>query len=95
MGQLRETCGAFTGALLVIGALAGAGSPPDREAKRQVYAKVREAAEQFREDNGSLVCGELLGLRLPPDGKPLPKKKPCVQLARTAAEIAAAVLQLP
>lgn len=94
MGKLRETCGAFTGSLMALGAIRGSAEPGDRDGRNHVYADVRALADRFREENGSLVCGELLGLRPPPDGVALPRKKPCAQLTRLAADLLAAELGL-
>lgn len=80
MGQLREVCGAFTGALMVLGCLIGPTVPTDRNARKEVNEKVQEIAEIFRSDNGSLICGELLGMRercgVPPDAPPI-RRSPC------------------
>ena len=55
MGRMAETCGAVTGALMVLGLKYGATSP-EREAKERVYERVREFAKRFKARNGSLVC---------------------------------------
>ena len=62
-GGMRRgaTCGAVTGAYMVLG-LAHAGADCDTLVGRQtVYAAVRSFGEQFRERNGSLECRELMG----------------------------------
>jgi len=61
MGCLRETCGAFTGALLVLGRLYGYDSPTDDALKAQLYADVRTLAAEFTNNAGSLICRDLLG----------------------------------
>lgn len=96
MGRLREVCGAFSGALMVLGMQQGPSQPGDREAKRHIYADVQQLAEEFRGQHGSIVCGELLGLR-PLPGAPAgekPRKPPCPQLVRTAADMIAGMLGL-
>ena len=60
MGRMAETCGAVTGAFMVLGLKYGAASP-DREAKERVYERIRHFAERFKTRNGSLVCRDLLG----------------------------------
>lgn len=60
MGRMADTCGAITGAFMVLGLRYGAASP-DREAREAIYARIREFAERFKERNGSLVCRNLLG----------------------------------
>src|SRR5271157_2412795 len=61
MGRMAGTCGAVTGAVMVLGLKYGAVSPDDRQAKELTYEKVREFAARFKEREGSLVCRELLG----------------------------------
>jgi C_GCAxxG_C_C family probable redox protein len=57
MGGLRETCGTVTGANMVIGLAKG-------KNKATANGAFRQFAEKFREKNGSLVCRELLGIRI-------------------------------
>jgi C_GCAxxG_C_C family probable redox protein len=61
MGRMAGTCGAVTGAFMVLGLKYGATSPDDKQAKELTYEKVREFAARFNEKNGSLDCRELLG----------------------------------
>jgi C_GCAxxG_C_C family probable redox protein len=94
MGGMRETCGAVTGMFLVAGCLKGYASPTDQEAKTVHYARIRHLADQFRKQQGTLICRELLQ-SLP--GKlqenPLPrtpeyyKIRPCVRFVETAAKL--------
>lgn len=60
MGHLGKTCGAVTGALLVIG-LAHGSSDPSSAAREHGYELVREFTRRFVERNGSTECRELLG----------------------------------
>lgn len=95
VGRLREVCGAFGGAVLVLGLLYGDGSPAS---KRTVYPIVQQLAAQYRQANGggSIVCRELLGLTRP-EGSPVPeartpeyyKKRPCPALVCCAADLLA------
>ncbi|MBD5560957.1 MAG: C_GCAxxG_C_C family protein [Clostridia bacterium] len=95
MGQLREVCGAFTGALMVLGMADGSPDPRDRTARRELYGKVQQLGEEFKSRHGSLVCGELLGLRTPPGAfEKLPRKQPCPILVRTTADMLAEMLEL-
>src|SRR5271157_2593387 len=61
MGRMAGTCGAVTGAFMVLGLKYGAVSPDDRQAKELTYERVRMFAARFKERNGSLECRELLG----------------------------------
>ena len=94
MGRLREVCGAVSGMTLCAGYLAPNALPNDNENKKKCYATVQELAEKFREENGSIVCRELLGLSQHKDN-PTPsertteyyRKRPCVEYVATAARI--------
>lgn len=61
MGRQAQTCGAVTGACLVIGLRYGSTNPADGDAKEMTYHTVREFCRQFRERNQTLQCRELLG----------------------------------
>lgn len=98
MGRLREVCGAFSGAVL----LAGLKEPfqvNDYDAKKAVYQLVQDMAADFKKENGSIVCRELLGLAKKADD-PAPsrrteeyyKKRPCGEIVKIAAGIVEAHL---
>ncbi len=59
VGGQRQACGAVTAMAMVIGANAY-GEPKDKQA---VYACVQECSREFVDENGSIVCGELLQTR--------------------------------
>ncbi|MGN1107811.1 MAG: C-GCAxxG-C-C family protein, partial [Oscillospiraceae bacterium] len=94
MGRLREVCGTFSGIVMVVSMLYGYSDPKDNVTKTELYTRIQELAEQFRRDNGSIICKELLGLSKP-EGSPVPeqrtseyyKKRPCPELCRYAADI--------
>jgi C_GCAxxG_C_C family probable redox protein len=58
------TCGAVSGALMVIGLKFGRDRADDNEAKELTFAKVNEFCSRFIDKNGSINCGELLGCDL-------------------------------
>ena len=59
--RLGETCGAVTGAFMVLG-LRHCSADCDKPAGRtKVYGRVLEFADRFKKRNGSLVCRDLLG----------------------------------
>ena len=58
MGRLREICGTFSGINMVLGLAKGNGN------KAELYKDVQSLAKQFTEDNGSIICRELLGLSI-------------------------------
>ena len=92
MGRMAGTCGAVTGAMMVLGLRFGSRTP-DREAKERVYAKIREFANRFKARNSSLVCRDLLGCDIStPEGYEAAKEKQlvsttCPKFVRDAAEI--------
>lgn len=95
MGRLREVCGAVSGMFMVLGLKYGYDSPENNEAKKELYQKVQEVAGIFKEDNGSIICRELLGLNQKGKSDPTPeartetyyKKRPCKDLVKFAADL--------
>ena len=95
MGRMREVCGAVSGMFMVLDAVEGYTSPTDNEAKKELYAKVQKLAGEFKAENGSIICRELLGGV--PSTTPNPtertpefyKKRPCGELVKMAADIVA------
>ena len=94
MGRLREVCGAVSGMFMVAGLLYGYSSPSAYEEKKEHYERIQELAHAFSEQNGSILCRELLGLSQKEDA-PMPEKRtdayymkrPCEQLVGMAAAI--------
>ena len=94
MGRLREVCGAVSGMFMVAGLLYGYSSPEAKLEKTELYKKIQELAGEFSENNGSIVCRELLGLETKKDS-PQPEERtekyynarPCVDLVGDAAGI--------
>ena len=94
MGRLREVCGTVSGALLALGMLRGYADPEDPAQKAVHYRLVREYARRFREENGSIVCRELLkDVPVAPGDTPEARtpdfyaRRPCPRLAGQAAKI--------
>lgn len=61
IGRMRLSCGAFSGLTLVAGYCQGnlSGAPEDKE---RIFALVRQQAELFTQEFGTLSCRELLHL---------------------------------
>lgn len=61
VGRMRGMCGAFSGLTLVAGHCQGnlTGRPEDKEV---IFALVRQLAEEFKAEFGTLTCRELLHL---------------------------------
>ncbi len=95
IGRMRQTCGAACGLFLLAGLETGCTDGKDREGKEANYRVVQELAEEFKKRNGSLICGELLGLTKNSPTPPTPeartseyyKKRPCVKMVEEAARI--------
>lgn len=62
MGRMREVCGAVSGMFMVAGMETGATQGSDAEGKKANYDMVQKLAAEFRSQNGSIICKELLGL---------------------------------
>lgn len=100
MGRMRLTCGTVTGMFLLAGLESGTINPDNRELKARNYAMVRELAERFKAENGSIVCSELLQMGNKTESA-MPsertaayyKKRPCPELVRCAARIYAQMLE--
>ena len=98
---MRMMCGAVSGMFMVAGLMNGYSSPSDNEKKKAVYAMIQELAAQFKSENGSIICRELLGLKAP-EGTHVPekrtdeyyKKRPCPELIGDAAELLEAYMEL-
>ncbi|KKM98953.1 hypothetical protein LCGC14_1152710 [marine sediment metagenome] len=60
MGRLGKTCGAVTGALMVIGLKYGKVSIEDDTAAGKTYRLVQKVIKKFTEINGSITCNDLL-----------------------------------
>jgi C_GCAxxG_C_C family probable redox protein len=61
MGRQGHTCGAVTGAIMVIGLNRGSTSPQENQKKEETYQAVKEFMDRFEVQCGSTVCKELLG----------------------------------
>ena len=99
MGRMREVCGTVSGMAFVAGAIAPSVDPSNLEERKQNYALVQQFADEFRAENGDIVCRRLLGLEpmVERSETPMPsertpeyyKKRPCVEYVACAARIVA------
>lgn len=100
IGRMREVCGAANGMFIVAGMLTGATEGKDQTAKKNNYEVVQRLAAEFKKENGgTYICRELLGLDK--DGKKADtrettpearteeyyKKRPCLKTIEGAAAI--------
>jgi C_GCAxxG_C_C family probable redox protein len=90
---MGETCGAVTGAFMVIGLKHCASNPQDRQVRQEVYELIREFAKRFTARNHSIVCRDLLGCDpSTPEGSKIAIEKGlfktiCPKMVQDAAEI--------
>lgn len=100
MGRLREVCGAVSGMFMVCGLRDGYTNIDGvnaHEEKMSHYERIQELARKFINENGSIICRELLGLSPKKSSldmdSPVPekrsdeyyKKRPCAELVAMAA----------
>ena len=70
MAGMGLTCGAVTGAMMVIGAKHGRFRVDDAAAKQKTYEMTKEFFRAFTEQHGSITCRDLLGSDIStPEGK--------------------------
>jgi len=60
MGHIGETCGAVTGALMVIGLKYGKYKIEDTASKEKTYSLVKKYTNEFKKLHGSIKCKDLL-----------------------------------
>lgn len=95
IGRTRNVCGTVSGMVMVANMLKGYSSPTDTDGKKETYQMVQQLLEKFKEQNGSIICAELLGLKPMENSEATPsprtdeyyKKRPCPLLCKDAAEI--------
>lgn len=94
MGRLREVCGCVSGAFMAAGLLMGYDDVADLEEKKKTYSMIQDIANAFRDEQGSIICREILKLRQE-KVSPVPsarteeyyKTRPCAFLCGLAAQI--------
>jgi C_GCAxxG_C_C family probable redox protein len=93
MAHMGGTCGAVTGAFMVIGLKYGNIEVNDEKAKEMTTKLAREFADKFKTLNGSILCRELLGCDIStPEGMKIAKERRlfetvCPNFVQSAAEI--------
>jgi C_GCAxxG_C_C family probable redox protein len=93
MARLGETCGAVTGAVMLIGLKYGRTRAEDLAARERTYDLIRKFVEDFKARHGSIQCRRLLGLDLgTEEGMRLAKERNLFQMlcngyVKNAAEI--------
>lgn len=95
MGRMRSTCGAVSAMFMLVGLKMSKGIASDVETRTKIYETVRKMAAEFENENGSIICADLLGLNKPSDESAKPeerseqyyKKRPCVECVGDCAAI--------
>ncbi len=96
--RMAETCGAVTGAFMVMGLAHCDERCKTAEGRKAAYQAIQSLAEEFRTRHGSLACRELLGCDIStPEGAAVATAKglfrsKCPQLVRDAAQMVEARL---
>lgn len=99
MGRMREVCGTVSGMAFLAGAIKPSADPSNLDERKENYALVQKFAQEFRDENGDIVCRRLLGLEPMAERTetPMPsartaeyyRKRPCVEYVGCAARIVA------
>lgn len=93
MSRMGKTCGAVTGAMMVIGLKHGRIKPKKGTIKDKSYKKVEEFVSRFTSIHGSLACRKLIGYDISSsNGLNAAKKKKifdtiCPQFIQSSVEI--------
>jgi C_GCAxxG_C_C family probable redox protein len=92
IARMGKTCGAVTGAIMVLGLRYGGGANTP-QVKAELYDRACDFVSRFRACHSSVICRELLGCDVAtPEGRKLAQEcklyeKSCPPLIRTAAEV--------
>lgn len=102
VGRMRMMCGAVSGIVILAGLDRGQIDGADRKDKSMCYKVVQELLDEFKVQNGSVVCAELLGLKghekaqssyvASPRTAEYYKTRPCAAKVESAARIFAEYL---
>lgn len=102
VGRMRMMCGAVSGIVILAGLDRGQTDGADRKGKSMCYKVVQELLDEFKVQNGSVVCAELLGLNghekaqssyvASPRTAEYYKTRPCAAKVESAARIFAEYL---
>lgn len=102
VGRMRMMCGAVSGIVILAGIDRGQIDGADRKGKSMCYKVVQELLDEFKVQNGSVVCAELLGLKghekaqssyvASPRTAEYYKTRPCAAKVESAARIFAEYL---
>ncbi|MGI6008164.1 MAG: C-GCAxxG-C-C family protein [Ruminococcus sp.] len=86
MGNMEGTCGAVSGVCALAGLKKSSGNLEKPDSKGQTYKLVQEIMDEFKAQNGSVVCKDLKGIET---GRVL---RSCPDCIRDAARLAEKIL---
>ena len=92
MGDLKEVCGALTGAFMVAGLLKGF-TQPSGDKKRAHAAVIQAITDKFKDRFDHILCRDLLQRNID-DGTSKSEVKPCLKFVVAAVDIANDVLEM-
>ena len=95
VGRMREVCGAFSACAMLVG-LKKASAEPSEDRKREIYELTQKLAEDFKRENGSIICRDILKLQKDAAVSPVPlprtdeyyAKRPCLKVVESADALA-------
>lgn len=94
VGRMREVCGVVSSMALLAGLKEGNADAKDEAAKAHIYELTRKLADRFREEKGSIICRELLGMEGREESaapslrdKKYYEERPCRGLVERAAQL--------
>jgi len=93
IGRFGLTCGAVTGALMILGLKVTQMEPDEKKAKAKAYELAGEFRNKFESRHGTMDCKSLVGIDLSTEeGQKINKEKEitrtlCPDFVRTASEI--------
>ena len=97
--QRAKTCGAVTGAIMVLGLHFGDAGSVKSAGRREVYRAVQEFTDEFEQIHGTLNCRQLLGCDVnTPEGKQVAAQNNlfttvCPDFVRDAAAIVDRIIE--
>jgi len=97
VGRLRMMCGAVSGIVMLVGLDCGQTEGSDQAGKSACYKVVQELLAKSEQNNGSLICAEILGIKghekahnnyvASPRTAEYYKTRPCAAKVESAARI--------
>lgn len=94
IGRMREVCGTVAAMAMLAGLKEGNDEPENEEAKEHIYALVRRMSAQFKEQHGTIICRELLGIEGMEESARPTRRTPEFYAARPCGKIIACAAKI-